>query len=81
MLRNNFPSKHLSMATGNFWSYCGQRLADLCLFTEVRYRIYPKKSVVKTLLNILLTAKWNDHSVVHSKQFTKIIGILGRKKK
>ena len=35
--------KHTSMATGNFWSYCDQSLAGLCLFTEVRYRISQKK--------------------------------------
>ena len=48
--------KQLSMTTGNFWTYCGQSLAGLYLFTEVRYRIY-KKKVVKTLLNISLAVK------------------------
>ena len=56
MPRIGFSLKHLSMATGNFCTYCGQSLEGLCLFTEVRYRI-SKKSVVKTLLNIFLTAK------------------------
>ena len=43
------------MATTNFFlTYCGQSLIGLCLFMEVRYRI---SSVVKTLLNILLTVK------------------------
>ena len=41
MLRNRFSLKHLSMATGNFLTYCG--LAGLRLFREVRYRISQKK--------------------------------------
>ena len=55
MLRNSFSLKHLSMITENFWTYCGQGLVGSSLFTEARYRI--EKSVVKTLLNIFLTAK------------------------
>ena len=42
MLRNSFSLKRLSMTTGNFWTHCGQSLAGLCLFTEVRYRISKK---------------------------------------
>ena len=52
MLHNSFSLKHLSMATGNFLTNCGQRVARLCLFTEVRYRI--SKNVVKILLDIYL---------------------------
>ena len=31
------------MATGNFYTYCGQSLAGSCLFTKVRYVTSPKK--------------------------------------
>ena len=34
-LLNGFFLEHLSVATGNFWTYCGQSLAGLCLLTEV----------------------------------------------
>ena len=53
MLHN---SMHLAIATSNFWTYFGQNLAGLYLFSEVRYRI-SQKSVLKTLLNILLIVK------------------------
>ena len=43
MLHNGFSLKHLSMATDNFWTDCGQSVAGLCLFTEVRYMISKKK--------------------------------------
>ena len=56
MLHNGFSLKHLLMATGTFCTYCGQSLAGLCLFREVRYRI-SKRSAVKTLINIFLTVK------------------------
>ena len=42
MVLNSFYLKHLSMTTGNFWTYCGQSLAGLCLFTEFRYRTLKK---------------------------------------
>ena len=38
-----FSSLFKTMATGYFLTYFGQNLAGLCLFTEVRYRISPKK--------------------------------------
>ena len=53
MQRNVFSLKHPRWLLA---TYCGQSLAGLRLFTEVRYRI-SKKSVVKTLLNIFLTVK------------------------
>ena len=44
MLRNSFTLKHHSMTTVNFWNYCGQSLAGLCLLKEVRYRYQKKRS-------------------------------------
>ena len=75
------------MTTVNFWTYCGQNLAGLCLFTD---DTGIKKSVVKTLLNIFLTAEieWpNMLTILKSKifydkktvaylSFIKIIGFL-----
>ena len=60
MLRNSFSLKHLSMATGYFWTYYDQSLSELCLFMEVRYRISPPK---KYSLNFIeyLTAKKKKH--------------------
>ena len=57
MLSNSFPLKDLWMTTGNFRTYFGHTIAGLCLLTEVRYSIFPPKSVVKTLLNILLAVE------------------------
>ena len=59
------------MATGNFSTYCDQRLAGLCLFMEVGYRY--KKSVVETLLNIFLTVKQNGQMCEHPKIFLTIL--------
>ena len=56
MLRNDFSLKHLSTITSNFWTYCGQSLAGLCLFTEVKYKIW-RESLMKTLLNIFINIK------------------------
>ena len=56
MLHNSFSLKHLAIATSNFWTYFGQNLAGLYLLSEVRYRI-SQKSVLKTLLNILIIVK------------------------
>ena len=43
MLCNNFSLKHLLIATGNFWTYCTQNLAGLCLFRKVKVQDIPKK--------------------------------------
>ena len=71
LLHNSFSLKHLLMAIGNSWNYCGKSLPDLCLLTEVRHRI-SKKSVVKTFLNILLTVKPKWPNVWASKTFFHI---------
>ena len=52
MLRNSFSFKHLSMANANFQTYCCQSLVGYGSKIQDN-----KKSVEKTLLNILLTAK------------------------
>ena len=72
LLRKRFSLKHLSMATGCFWNYCGQSLAGLSLFTEVDTG-YQKKSLVKTLLNIFLIVKQNDQMCEHQKIFSTIL--------
>ena len=50
MLRNSISLKNLSIATGNFWTYCGLSLAGLCLFTEVRNRIFQKNTAWKVFV-------------------------------
>ena len=44
------------MASGSFWTYFGQNLAGLFIHGS-RIQDIPKRSVVKTLLNILLPVK------------------------
>ena len=75
MPRNGFFLKYLSIATGNFWIYCGQSLAGLCLFSEVRQRI-SKLSTVKTYW--IFFSQWkgighmceHENIVVYGKPFT-----------
>ena len=57
MLCNSFSLKHLSMTNSNFSTCCGQSLAELCLFTEVRNKISKNQSAVKPLLNIVRSVK------------------------
>ena len=91
MVRNWFSLKHLSMAIGNFWTYCGQTLAVLCLVQDIKKKFsenfiefffivktkWPNVWAPRIFSTILNSKIFQDKKiVVDSKPFIKIIGIL-----
>ena len=53
MPRNSFSLKHLSMATGNFWTYVARALQGYACLSK-KDAGYPKRKCSENL-NILLT--------------------------
>ena len=72
MLRNSFSVKHLPMTTGNFWTYCGQSLAGLCLFTEVNIQDN-KEKCSENFSEYFSTAKQNEQMWKHPQIFSTIL--------
>ena len=57
MLPNGFSSKHLPMATCNFWAYCCQNLAGLFAYKSKIKDI--KKRVVKSIF-LTIKSEWSN---------------------